>query len=108
MPISNFIGQFDSPLFDVIAVVGFLMATVISTLDSGGDYYGTASVCRVLTPPSHAMNRSIAIEGFFNTVSGLFGVGHATTTYGGNIGAIGMISVRKTIPKMPLLAIRCL
>ena len=63
MPISNFIGQFDSPLFDVSAVVGFLMATVISTLDSVGDYYGTASVCRVLTPPSHAMNRSIAIEG---------------------------------------------
>ena len=47
-------------------------------------------------------------RGVFNTVSGLFGVGHATTTYGGNIGAIGMISVRKTIPKMPLLAIRCL
>ena len=99
MPISNFIGQFGSPLFDVSAVVGFLMATVISILDSVGDYYATANVCRVPTPPSHAVNRGIAIEGFFSTVSGLFGVGHATTTYGGNIGAIGMTRVSKTIPK---------
>ncbi|XP_060599953.1 solute carrier family 23 member 1-like [Ruditapes philippinarum] len=86
-------GQFGSPLFSVSAIVGFLIATLTSILDSIGDYYATAAICRVPPPPSHAVNRGIAVEGFCSMISGLFGVGHATTTYGGNIGAIGMTKV---------------
>ncbi|XP_045190888.2 solute carrier family 23 member 1-like [Mercenaria mercenaria] len=86
-------GQFGLPLFSVSAIIGFLIATITSILDSIGDYYATAAICRVPPPPSHGINRGIAIEGFCSMISGLFGVGHATTTYGGNIGAIGMTRV---------------
>ena len=38
-------------------------------------------------------SRGIAIEGFCSFIAGLLGCGHATTTYGGNIGAIGVTKV---------------
>ncbi|KAL4231304.1 hypothetical protein ACF0H5_008884 [Mactra antiquata] len=88
-------GQFGAPLFSVNAVIGFLIATITSILDSIGDYYATAAICRVPTPPNHAVNRGIAVEGLFSMISGTFGVAHATTTYGGNIGAIGMTRVAR-------------
>lgn len=44
-------------------------------------------------PPVHAVNRGITCEGFMSMVAGFFGAGHATTTYGGNIGTIGMTKV---------------
>ena len=62
-------------------------------LDSIGDYYACANTCRVPPPPGHATNRGIAVEGFCSILSGLWGAGHATTTYGGNVGAIGMTKV---------------
>ncbi|XP_052266034.1 solute carrier family 23 member 1-like [Dreissena polymorpha] len=86
-------GQFGSPLFSLSAVVGFTIATVTSILDSIGDYYATAAICRVPPPPAPAVNRGIAVEGLCSLISGTFGVGHATTTFGGNIGAIGMTRV---------------
>ncbi|KAK3096137.1 hypothetical protein FSP39_023616 [Pinctada imbricata] len=58
-----------------------------------GDYYACAKMCEVPPPPSHAVNRGIAIEGLMSTISGFVGCGHATTTYGGNIGAIGITRV---------------
>ena len=33
------------------------------------------------------------MEGFCSTIAGILGCGHATTTYGGNIGAIGVTKV---------------
>ncbi|XP_045188670.2 solute carrier family 23 member 2-like isoform X1 [Mercenaria mercenaria] len=86
-------GQFGLPLFSVSAIVGFLIATITSILDSIGDYYATAAICRVPPPPSHGINRGIAVEGFCSMISGFFGVGHATTTFGPTIGAIGMSRV---------------
>lgn len=86
-------GQFGSPLFSYSALIGFLIATFISILDSIGDYYAAAAMCRVPPPPRHGINRGIAIEGFCSMLSGCYGTGHATTTYGGNIGAIGMTKV---------------
>ena len=41
----------------------------------------------------HFYFRGIAIEGFCSFIAGLLGCGHATTTYGGNIGAIGVTKV---------------
>ncbi|KAH3716415.1 hypothetical protein DPMN_059138 [Dreissena polymorpha] len=67
--------------------------TLISVLDSIGDYYACANVCRVPAPPKHAVNRGIMIEGVCSMISGTVGCGHATTTYGGNIGAIGVTKV---------------
>ena len=91
--IYNFKGQFGKPLFSFSAFVGFLIATITSILDSIGDYYACANSCRVPPPPGHATNRGIAVEGFCSMLSGIWGAGHATSTYGGNIGAIGMTKV---------------
>ena len=88
-----FSGQFGTPLFSFSAFVGFLIATITSILDSIGDYYACANSCRVPPPPGHATNRGIAVEGFCSMLSGIWGSGHATTTYGGNVGAIGMTKV---------------
>ena len=33
------------------------------------------------------------MEGFCSAIAGLLGCGHATTTFGGNIGAIGVTRV---------------
>ncbi|XP_045190076.2 solute carrier family 23 member 1-like [Mercenaria mercenaria] len=86
-------GQFGQIDFTVSVFLGFIIATFTSILDSIGDYYACASMCRVPPPPAHAVNRGIAIEGFCSAIAGLLGCGHATTTYGGNIGAIGVTRV---------------
>ncbi|KAK3096211.1 hypothetical protein FSP39_024507, partial [Pinctada imbricata] len=86
-------GQFGPISFSVSVFVGFLIATITSILDSIGDYYACAKMCEVPPPPSHAVNRGIAIEGLMSTISGFVGCGHATSTYGGNIGAIGITRV---------------
>lgn len=85
--------QFGFPKFNIGIAVNFLLATVISIIDSIGDYYACAKICRAPPPPVHAVNRGILTEGFCSILAGLFGTGHATTTYGGNIGVIGMSKV---------------
>ncbi|OWF42062.1 Solute carrier family 23 member 2 [Mizuhopecten yessoensis] len=90
MPYPN---RFGPPTFNAGIFIAFLIATVTSILDSIGDYYACARVCNVPPPPRHAVNRGIAVEGFGSILSGLFGCGHATTTSGGNIGALGVTGV---------------
>lgn len=87
-------GQFGPPDFSVSVFVGFLIATIISVLDSIGDYYACAKTCNVPPPPNHATNRGIAIEGLCTFLSGIMGCGHATSTYGGNVGAVGITKVK--------------
>ncbi|KAL5004152.1 hypothetical protein ScPMuIL_017608 [Solemya velum] len=86
-------GQFGPPSISASVLVGFLVATLISILDSIGDYYACAKMCNVPPPPSHAVNRGLAIEGLCTFFSGALGCGHATSTYGGNVGAIGITRV---------------
>ncbi|XP_033756827.1 solute carrier family 23 member 1-like isoform X2 [Pecten maximus] len=86
-------GLYGNPSFSSTVFVGFLIATFISILDSIGDYYACAATCRVPPPPSFAVNRGIAVEGFCTVLSGLLGCPQATTTYGANIGAIGITRV---------------
>lgn len=90
-------GQFGVPGFNVSVFAGFLLATMISILDSIGDYYACAKTCNAPPPPSHALNRGIAVEGICTFFSGVVGCGHATSTYGGNVGAIG---ITKVTPRM--------
>lgn len=80
--------------FRATIFVGFLIATFISILDSIGDYYACAAMSHVPPPPAHAMNRGIAVEGLCTIIAGALGAPTATTTYGGNIGAIGITRVR--------------
>lgn len=86
-------GQFGPISFSVSVFTGFMIGTMTSILDSIGDYYACAKMCNLPPPPKHAVNRGIAVEGFCSLIAGFLGCGHATTTYGGNIGAIGVTRV---------------
>ncbi|XP_052788146.1 solute carrier family 23 member 1-like [Mya arenaria] len=86
-------GQFGEFKFNSGAFLSCMIATLVSVLDSIGDYYACAKAARVPPPPRHAMNRGILVEGFCSMVSGAVGCGHATGTYGGNIGAISATRV---------------
>ena len=79
--------------FNSSAFLACAIATMVSILDSVGDYYACARVCRVPAPPKHAVNRGIFIEGVCSMLSGTVGCGHATTAYGGNIGAVAVTKV---------------
>lgn len=86
-------GQFGPLSFSSGAFVGCLLATILSILDSVGDYFACARACYVPPPPSHAVNRGLTIEGICTFLAGAVGCGHATTTYAGNIGAMGLTKV---------------
>ena len=88
-----FSGQFGTPLFSISVFVAFVMGKITSILDSIGDYYACATICRVPPPPAHATNRGIAIEGFCSILAGIMGIGNGTSTIAGNIGAIGLTKV---------------
>ncbi|KAK7093749.1 solute carrier family 23 member 1-like [Littorina saxatilis] len=86
-------GQFGMPSFHVGAFVSFFIATIMSLLDSLGDYSACARACYVPQPPAFAFNRGIAVEGVMSIISGATGCCHATVSFGGNIGAIGLTKV---------------
>lgn len=70
-----------------------LVATMSSVVESIGDYYASARICRVPFPPPSAMNRAVAMEGLASVFSGMLGAGHATTSYSNNTGAVGITKV---------------
>ena len=88
-----FLGQYGMVSFSGPAFVAFFIATIISILDSMGDYFACARTCQVSAPPAHAVNRGILIEGLCTFLSGSVGCGHATTTYGDTIGALAITKV---------------
>lgn len=87
------LGQFGHPRYETGSFVSFLIATLGSVIDSIGDYYACVNVIEAPPPPKSAVNRGIAIEGFMSFLSGWAGAGHATSTYGSNIGAMGITRV---------------
>ncbi|KAJ8316916.1 hypothetical protein KUTeg_004820 [Tegillarca granosa] len=98
-------GLYGMVSFRATIFVGFLIATFISILDSIGDYYACAAMSHVPPPPAHAMNRGIAVEGLCTIIAGALGAPTATTTYGGNIGAIGITRVASRSVFMVVAAI---
>ncbi|XP_053385784.1 solute carrier family 23 member 1-like [Mercenaria mercenaria] len=86
-------GQFGRPRYDTGALISFLIATLASIIDSIGDYYACVKVIEAPPPPKHAVSRGIAVEGLLSFIAGAAGAGHATSTFGGNIGAIGITKV---------------
>ena len=86
---------------------GYLVSTFVSVIDSIADYYACAKTINAPPPPVHAMNRGIMIEGFSTLVAGLYGAGHATSTYGVCIGVVGITKVtpfaKFTIFHLPML-----
>lgn len=85
--------QFGTPTVSVAGFAGMLAATISSIIESVGDYFAAARLSNAEAPPPHAVNRGIATEGFASIISGMVGAGHPTTSYSGNIGAIGITKV---------------
>ncbi|XP_048745000.2 solute carrier family 23 member 2-like isoform X2 [Ostrea edulis] len=85
--------QFGMPTVSAAGFAGMLAATISSVIESVGDYFAAARLSNAEAPPPHAVNRGIAIEGFSSIISGMVGAGHPTTSYSGNIGAIGITKV---------------
>ncbi|KAK3759774.1 hypothetical protein RRG08_041730 [Elysia crispata] len=79
--------------FSSAGFLSFFIATLMSVLDSIGDYSACAKVVRVPQVPKFAFNRGIAVEGLATIVCGSLGCCHATISFGQNVGAIGSTGV---------------
>ncbi|KAK3577958.1 hypothetical protein CHS0354_020796 [Potamilus streckersoni] len=86
-------GQWGLPTVSLASFMAMLAATIASIIESVGDYYACARISCAPSPPAHAINRGIAIEGLGSIISGLVGSGGATTSYSQNVGAIGFTKV---------------
>ncbi|XP_067657359.1 solute carrier family 23 member 1-like [Haliotis asinina] len=86
-------GQFGMFTFNAGVFGSFLVSSLLSVIDSIADYSACARICRVPPPPAHAVNRGVAVEGVISILTGGMGIGNATSSYGGNIGTIGLTKV---------------
>ncbi|KAK4305485.1 hypothetical protein Pmani_022615 [Petrolisthes manimaculis] len=86
-------GQWGVPTVSVAGVVGMLAGVLASVIDSIGDYYACARMAGAPPPPTHAVNRGIGVEGLGCMLGGLWGTGNGTSSYGSNIGVIGVTKV---------------
>lgn len=62
-------------------------------MESIGDYYACARLSGAPPPPTHAINRGIAVEGIGCILAALWGTGNGTTSYSQNIAALGITKV---------------
>ncbi|XP_077992050.1 solute carrier family 23 member 1-like isoform X2 [Glandiceps talaboti] len=86
-------GQWGTPTVSIAAVLGMVSGVLASMIESVGDYYACARMSEAPTPPIHAINRGIGVEGICCILAGLWGSGNGTTSYSENIGAIGITKV---------------
>ncbi|KAI0234530.1 Solute carrier family 23 member 2 [Lamellibrachia satsuma] len=102
-------GQWGLPTFNAGAFFGLLAITFCSVIESVGDYYATAAVCRLPPPPRSVVSRGIATEGFGSFIGALMGCCHATTSYSQTIGFVGMTRVASlyTWQLMGLMLMAC-
>lgn len=85
--------QWGTPTFSIAGILGMLAGVMASVIESIGDYYACARLGGAPSPPPHAINRGIAMEGVGGILAGLWGTGNGTTSYSENIGAIGLTKV---------------
>lgn len=90
-----FLGQIVWPRFSHTAFIGMLAAVIASVIESLGDYSACATMCQVPSPPSHAVNRGIAVEGLGSMLSGIWGTVTGTASYSSNIVVIGITKASK-------------
>ncbi|XP_033639542.1 solute carrier family 23 member 1-like isoform X1 [Asterias rubens] len=86
-------GQWGIPTITIAGIFGMLAGVIASIFESVGDYYACARLSGAPPPPVHAINRGIGIEGLGCILAGAFGSGSGTTSYGENIGALGITKV---------------
>lgn len=88
-----FLGQWGSPTVSVSSVLGMMAGVLASTMESIGDYYACARLSGAPPPPTHAINRGIAVEGVGCILAALWGTGNGTTSYSQNIATLGIARV---------------
>ncbi|KAK2842698.1 hypothetical protein Q5P01_012898 [Channa striata] len=86
-------GQWGRPTVSLSSVLGMMAGVLASTMESIGDYYACARLSGAPPPPTHAINRGIAVEGIGCILAALWGTGNATTSYSQNIAALGITKV---------------
>ncbi|XP_029909224.1 solute carrier family 23 member 1 [Myripristis murdjan] len=86
-------GQWGIPTVSVSSVLGMMAGVLASTMESIGDYYACARLSGAPPPPTHAINRGIAVEGIGCILAALWGTGNGTTSYSQNIAALGITKV---------------
>lgn len=91
------IGQWGVPTVSVSSVLGMMAGVLASTMESIGDYYACARLSGAPPPPTHAINRGIAVEGIGCILAALWGTGNGTTSYSQNIAALGITKVHVII-----------
>ena len=58
-----------------------IIASLMGMVESVGDYYILARACEKPTPPRHALNRGLAMEGFINVICGSLNMGHGSASF---------------------------
>ncbi|XP_076878230.1 solute carrier family 23 member 2 isoform X2 [Brachyhypopomus gauderio] len=86
-------GQWGLPTVSLSSVLGMMAGALASTIESIGDYYACARLSGAPPPPTHAVNRGIAVEGLGCILAALWGSGNGTTSYSQNIAALGITRV---------------
>ncbi|MWV38682.1 solute carrier family 23 protein [Natrialba sp. INN-245] len=85
--------QWGMPQFTVAFFVGIFAGIIASMIESLGDYYAVARIAGVGAPSEKRINHGIGMEGVGNVIAGIMGTGNGSTSYGENIGAIGITGV---------------
>ena len=81
------------PTVSAASSLGMIAGVLASMIESLGDYYACARLSGAPSPPEHAINRGVGIEGIGCIMAGAWGTGNGTTSYSENIGAIGITKV---------------
>ncbi|APW96909.1 xanthine permease [Halobiforma lacisalsi AJ5] len=85
--------QWGMPQFTPAFAVGIFAGVLASMVESLGDYYAVARIAGVGAPSEKRINHGIGMEGIGNIIAGIMGTGNGSTSYGENIGAIGITGV---------------
>ncbi|KAK4314154.1 hypothetical protein Pmani_014541 [Petrolisthes manimaculis] len=86
-------GQWGMPTVSLGSVMGMIASVIASIIESIGDYDACAKLCRVGSPPYHAVNRGIGVEGLGCVLAGIFGTSSGTASYTSNIALISITKV---------------
>ncbi|XP_049749332.1 solute carrier family 23 member 2-like isoform X6 [Elephas maximus indicus] len=97
-------GQWGLPTISLAGVCGIIAGVISSMVESVGDYYACARLVGAPTPPRHAINRGIGIEGLGCLLAGAWGTGNGTTSYSENVGVLGITQVGS---RMVIVAAGC-
>ncbi|ELZ10848.1 xanthine/uracil permease family protein [Halovivax asiaticus JCM 14624] len=85
--------QWGMPEFTAAFAIGMLAGIFASIVESIGDYYAVARIAGVGAPSQKRINHGIGLEGLSNIFAGIMGTGNGSTSYGENVGAIGITGV---------------